>query len=596
MSESDFIPSQIKVLIKNYPSLKNEQDYHIFTLLCLKYFYFSDPGTSFDPKLIIQDYITDGKDDGGIDAVFNDPTSESNDVIIVQSKYYDSSSLKGEEVAAELIKIATTLRDMNNRKFQGYNPSVVTAYQNSLNAKADDGEVKIVFFTSFKPRTIRSRNKIEKIVRENFKDYTVELVFREDIEDQIKLIENGHKYVDHDQLEIDCENNCLRYNDSIIVNISAKSLQELFARRRNGLLGMNLRYYVKRKDVDIGIERSIRQTPENFWYKNNGVLIVCDEWNIEGNVLKLTNFSIINGGQTTNRIGCADICKDFYLQCKVVKAKGADSTEKEDFILGIAEATNSQKRIDDADLKANTPEQLSLKERLSHRNVYYVLKKGDKPPKQLKPYEFANVNKIGKVALAGVLQMPGSARSNPKRMFQKEYYNQIFGKDANATVLADLLKLEFYYELFLKTELKDRGFDKNTVIPVLKYGTTFVLACICFLCKVNSSVFDYDAIANLINKPEELKLEIRKMSGLDRLIQHRVDNEKELIFSIYSFIGEDVLGFCFEAALEKANEDLSPANYLKVDINYHKDVLKRLWSQYKKNSKLSTAIDTIFKK
>ena len=80
------------------------------------------------------------------------------------------------------------------------------------------------------------------------KDYDVQFAFRDDIVDQIDMVDNGQSYVDYDTLEIDAPKNFLKYEDSVIVNISAKSLQDLSIKRRNGLLGMNLRYYVKKKE------------------------------------------------------------------------------------------------------------------------------------------------------------------------------------------------------------------------------------------------------------------------------------------------------------------------------------------------------------
>lgn len=51
---------------------------------------------------------------------------------------------------------------------------------------------------------------------------------------------------------------------------------------------------------------------------------------------------------------------------------------KDKFALEIAEATNSQKPVKKADLKANTPEQIRLKERLNRCQVYYITKKAIK--------------------------------------------------------------------------------------------------------------------------------------------------------------------------------------------------------------------------
>ena len=47
---------------------------------------------------------------------------------------------------------------------------------------------------------------------------------------------------------------------------------------------MNLRYYVRQKAVDTGIEKTIHKEPENFWYKNNGILMKQVHGNIYENM------------------------------------------------------------------------------------------------------------------------------------------------------------------------------------------------------------------------------------------------------------------------------------------------------------------------
>ena len=604
MGDQDYITTRMNSLTENYPILRNEQSYHLFIMLCLKYFYFSEPGIAFDPEMILQEYITDGSKDGGVDALFNDPSSENNDMIIVQCKFYKNTTLTEDDIASELTKIQTAINDIDACRVSDYNDKVVSAYRNARSQMADEGTVRIVLFTSFKPADKRSRNKIEKYIHKNFPSLDVEFQFRNDIEDQIELIENGKSLVDYDELKLDAADNHLKYEDSVIVNISAQSLQDLSSRRRNGLLGMNLRYYVRKKDVDTGIENSIRQNPENFWYKNNGIVIICDDYRIDGDILKLWNFSIVNGGQTTNRITHADIDIDFFLHCKVVKAKtdesadGDEQRKKDAFVLKIAEATNSQKKIDTADKKANTPEQNNLRERLATQHVYYVTKRGDKVPARQypEPYEAATMQAVGKIGLAGIMLLPGSARSNPARMFQSGYYNYIYGKDVNEKVIADLLKLDYYYSLFLKTEIKDKGYDEVTSLPMFRNGKTFQLACISFLCKVNAGVFDYDTISNLTTNQDSMKKELRKMEGLDRLIIHKLDNEKELVYSIFAYIGDEVLGECYYNALERNENDLAASNYLKADSTFFKDVIKRLWTQYKRKKEFKDAFDSIFVK
>lgn len=595
----DFFDFHIERLREKYPVYKNYQRYHIFTILCIKYFFFSEAGISFDQD-IVEEYLTDGANDGGIDAIFNDPTSESNDVIIVQSKFYENTELGTDNVAGELYKINETLKKIQSNKVSEFNEKVVSAYRNATSQMEDNVSIRIVFFTSYQPKNKRERNKLDKSMRDYFGKYDLEMNFRSDIEAQIEMCDNGKLCVDYDKIIIDDKDNYLTYKDSVIVNISASSLQDLQNRRRNGLLGMNLRYYVRQKAVDTGIEKTIHEEPENFWYKNNGIVIICDDYKIDGKEIKLWNFSIVNGGQTTNRIGKIDIEKDFYLQCKVIKSEGTTTQMKDRFALDIAEATNSQKPIKKADLKANTPEQMRLKEQLNRYHVYYITKKGDKTPKQYsEPFQTATLEQVGKLGLAAVLQMPGSSRSNSQRMYNDEYYYSIFGNEAKAGVIADLLRLSYYYNKFVKTYIKDKGYDEKTVLPMMKNGRTFQYACIVFLCKINYGVFTYDTIAGMLNNTDDLKIVIRGMGNMEKLISVNLQNEEEIFMEIFSIIGDEVLGYCFETALYKAEEEqrtLAPSDYLKSDLNYYKDVIKRLWNRYKQNRKLNSDINLICRK
>ena len=595
MEDHNFIKERIQTLKSEVSAYRQLQDYHVFTILCLKYFFFSD-GAMFDPDAALE-FLTDGANDGGIDAIFNDPNSEGNDMVIVQSKYYESTPLTSQDVAGELYKITQTIKSIDNFKVSSLNEAVVSAYRNAKSQMEETGEIRVVFFTSYDPKSKRERTKLEKINNEIFKSYSLEMNFRADIEAQIETVDNGKLCVDYDKLELDCKDNYLRYEDSVIVNISAQSLQNLQNRRRNGLLGMNLRYYVRQKTVDDGIQQTITREPENFWYKNNGIIIVCEDFQIDGKVLKLYNFSIVNGGQTTNRIGRLDIEQDFFLQCKVVKAKGTTANDRDEFTHNIAEASNSQKPIKKSDLKSNTPEQLRLRERLHQYQVYYITKKGDRAPKQYaEPYQSTTLEKVGKLGLAAVLQMPGSARSNSQRMYQDEYYYSIFGQNAKAGVIADALKISYYYDLFVKTSIKNKGYDEKTTLPMMKNGKTFQIACIAFLCKICYGVFAYDTVAGLLNNTDEVKLILKQMGNMERLISASVPDEQETFFEIFDAIGDEVLAYCFSNALDDAEAEqntLMPSNYLKLDTNYYKDIIKRLWRIYNKNEALKDGIQVI---
>lgn len=201
-----------------FPVFREMQDSQVFTMLCMKYFFFSE-GIHFDPEVCV-DYLTDGACDGGIDAIFNDPNSEGNDMVIVQSKYYETTKLTGEDVAGELYKIAETVKNINKYKTQGINEKVLSAYRNAKSQMEENGNIRILFLTSYSPRSKREQNKIEKANASLFAVYDVEMAFRADIEAQIESVDNGKLFVDFDKLILDRKDNVLSYEDSIIVNVS----------------------------------------------------------------------------------------------------------------------------------------------------------------------------------------------------------------------------------------------------------------------------------------------------------------------------------------------------------------------------------------
>jgi hypothetical protein len=68
-----------------------------------------------------------------------------------------------------------------------------------------------------------------------------------------------------------------------------------------------LREHIVQKSVDDAIDDTIKKERENFWYYNNGITIGCNDYRIDGYKLKLYDFSIINGAQTTTKIGKSNL-------------------------------------------------------------------------------------------------------------------------------------------------------------------------------------------------------------------------------------------------------------------------------------------------
>ena len=170
----------------------------------------------------------------------------------------------------------------------------------------------------------------------------------------------------------------------------------------------------RQQAANRNIIESIQEHPENFWYYNNGIILICDDYLIDGSNILVRNFSIINGGQTTKLVGETDFDQDFYIQCKIIKNKYESVDERLEFIANVAEATNTQKPIKDKDLIANRIEQRLLKRQLADAGIYCQIKRGEKVNKKLYPAAWQNTTneELGQFLLSFVYQKPGTARGS----------------------------------------------------------------------------------------------------------------------------------------------------------------------------------------
>ena len=292
-----YLQEKIAAMKRDYPLLRDKTDEYVFTALCVRANYYKNPALDFTEQTI-SEVIVDGQYDGGVDALLLDPNSEADNLILVQSKYY--KTITYDNVRDAIQKIILFYKDMEQGEYQNVNATVQRRFL-SLNAEiGDESKIRFVFYTSAKKNRIRT-DRIEKIVKEQFQDndkFEVSLLYVDDIIEEIKELESRRPSVEGGIIKIDAANNALEYGeDAVIVNVSAFSIKELYALHSTNLLSRNLRYYIKKRDIDKSINDTIEHDPDQFWFRNNGITIVCDDFRVDGKIVHLKDFSIVNGGQ-----------------------------------------------------------------------------------------------------------------------------------------------------------------------------------------------------------------------------------------------------------------------------------------------------------
>lgn len=601
----DYIKDKIKAMKEQSYSLRDKSDDFVFNALTVKSMFYKNP--SFEiTESDFDDIIVDGHSDGGVDILLSDPSSETSDLIIGQGKFYQKISF--DDCSDAINKMIDFYVSMNKGHYENANAKV---QQRFLGLDAEVGEestIKFVLFTSSPKNKIRL-DRLEKIFYGKLQDrrkFELIVMFDEDIIDEIKEAESRRPSVSRGEIDIDVANNWLKYEDkAAIVNVSALSIKKLFALHHTTLLAKNLRYHVSGASVDRAIEGSINNNPEWFWLKNNGITIICDKFDLDGKVVKLTNFSIVNGGQTTYKIAKnKKISEDynFYLPCKIVKIIGDNEDEKGDFTLEIAKATNSQKAIKNSDLKANAPEQIRFSQAMRDVGIFYQTKRGETIPKVYKPRELhTNISEIGKLCLSAVFQMPCSSRNKPSKIYSPEYYEYIFNGNQSqmAKICKELLYIDCYFRtIFIKKYVKDIAKSPGSEIKV-QFANNSRTVCTAFV-MIASRFYQQNLTPSNLEQLFEAGRK-DKLSDVD--IYNMIKNINNITWILPPEIIEDkdkydeVLDKLFTLIIKHGSHDLkmnmkhedtlTASNYLKKDKNYI-EILDMNWDS------ISEGIENIF--
>lgn len=448
--------------------------------------------------------------------------------------------------------------------------------------------LKIRLITNYNPKTVGNKRAITNALQAMKPEHeyvTYHISFGLDIEYEIMEIENPKEYVDEAVIKIDVPNNFVHFGaeKSLIVNISALSLKGLYEQYGyRGLFAQNLRYYVKNAKIDGNIINSIQENPENFWYYNNGVILICDDYLIDGNSMLVRNFSIINGGQTTKLIGETDFAQDFYIQCKIIKNKYKSVDDRLEFISNVAEATNTQKPIKDKDLIANRIEQRMLKKQLADAGIYCQIKRGEKVNRKLYPAAWQNTTneELGQFLLSFVYQKPGTARGSKASICgNKERYTLLFGKRYNSGFLGDLLKIKAYYKLWTNYIKKtDDGSDAYKV-GLVNNGMFFMTSIIGAVCKIYYRPEIMEQITSSVMS--EQKLEVISQHDIDHPIFHRSMEKKEQYFELFEYCYTKFYrpGYEFLKVFKEKYNNYS--NFTKINNNYMTYVFRQIEFEYR---------------
>ncbi len=170
----------------------------------------------------------------------------------------------------------------------------------------------------------------------------------------------------------------IEINRSIIMSVSLSELVHFVDEAYEFLFLSNVRNHLRNTKINREIQRTIEEDADKFWYYNNGITIVCDDFKRNEQDVTLTTPQVVNGCQTANAIRAifhkktSNEQKQINGRVLVRIIKGASLEDR----LNITKYTNSQNAVKGKDFLSLEDFQKKLQTRLREMGYYYEIQRG----------------------------------------------------------------------------------------------------------------------------------------------------------------------------------------------------------------------------
>lgn len=446
----------------------------------------------------IENGITDGGDDGGIDGlyVFVDGVLVPEDAEVQGGKSpiieLEILQHKKERSFAEtpLDRLGSTLDDFLNLDkevgafSESYNDAVLGAIGNfrriflELASKFPTLKIGIRYVSQgadIHPKVQRKADKIVELCQQYFPDAEVEIEFV----GAARLLELAQTSPEATYaLKVSETVSTANVGFACLVNIS--EFNELISTEdgslRTQIFEANVRDYQGRVEVNSAIQDTLNNPQnEDFWWLNNGVTIIAEKASLAGKTLTIDSPQIVNGLQTSTEIYkfFVDQDDDEVIEDNrhvLVRVLIPDTEESRDRII---RATNSQTSIPQASLRATDPLQQQIETYFRTHDLYYDRRK-NYYKNQGKPREkIVGIPYLAQAVMSVVLGEPDNARARPSSLLKRdEDYARVFGADYPIDVFLSSASLMRQVDEYLIRQTDYRANERNN----RKFHMGFVLS------------------------------------------------------------------------------------------------------------------------
>jgi AIPR protein len=145
-------------------------------------------------------------------------------------------------------------------------------------------------------------------------------------------------------------------HENITFALRGTTIQELALKYKDSLFNWNIRRFLGKKgEVNVGLVETIEKEPANFFYYNNGVSALCEEFHFDPKrkTLKITKLQVVNGAQTIGAIrnGRPEKLQDVLVLFKLTAIKRA--SRETGIAATLIKTNNTQNTLRAPDFRSN---------------------------------------------------------------------------------------------------------------------------------------------------------------------------------------------------------------------------------------------------
>lgn len=254
-------------------------------------------------------------------------------------------------------------------------------------------------------------------------------------------------------------------------------------RLRESIFDENVRGYAGLTRINRAISASLEQGDDgdaDFWWLNNGVTVLARRIRPSYKTLTIDDPQIVNGLQTSRTLynhykgqtEPDESGRRRHLLVRIIEASD-DALSSQ-----IIKATNSQNQVSTASLRATEPLQRDIEEFFGQKGYFYERKKNEYKNQKKPRTQIVEVLEVAQAVAAIILCEPQVARGQPSTLLRDSHYSRVFNRKVPFKALLNCVvimrKVDEYLEHH-RSELNRQG-RGNVRFQLARAATAFALS------------------------------------------------------------------------------------------------------------------------